>query len=101
MVTHPFHPWRGRRLRVLAARWAKGRLTFFCDAEGMRISLPQEWTDRGPEPSDQPLSVESLAVLRALVDALQSGASAGRSAPSGGSVESGESPGTSPGKGGL
>lgn len=70
MVTHPFHPLRGRELRVLAGRWHAGRLTFFCDAGGMRVSLPQDWTDRGPEPGSEPVSVESLAVLREVLDAL-------------------------------
>jgi hypothetical protein len=36
----------------------------------MRVSLPQEWTDRGPEPDSEPVSAESLAVLRALLDVL-------------------------------
>jgi hypothetical protein len=61
---------RGQELRVLAGRWRAGRLTFFCDAGGMRVSLPQEWTDRGPEPGGEPVSAESLAVLRDLLDTL-------------------------------
>ncbi|TDB76807.1 hypothetical protein E1264_38025 [Actinomadura sp. KC216] len=55
---------------MLAGRWRKGRLTFFCDAEGVRVSLPQDWTDRGPEPSAEPVSAESLTALRALLDRL-------------------------------
>jgi Family of unknown function (DUF5372) len=70
VVTHPFHPLLGQELRVLAGRWHAGRLTFFCDVRGRRVSLPQEWTDRGPEPGSEPVSAESLAVLRVLLDAL-------------------------------
>ncbi len=55
---------------MLAGRWHAGRLTFFCDAEGVRVSLPQEWTDRGPEPGSEPVSAESLAALRELLDVL-------------------------------
>ena len=55
---------------MLAGRWHAGRLTFFCDAEGMRVSLPQEWTDRSPEPGGEPVSAESLTVLRELLDTL-------------------------------
>jgi hypothetical protein len=70
VVTHPFHPLQGQELRVLAGRWYAGRLTFFCDVQGRRVSLPQEWTDRGPEPASEPVSAESLAALRAVLDAL-------------------------------
>jgi hypothetical protein len=57
-------------LRVLAGRWRGGRLTLFCDADGVRIRMPQEWTDRGPEPAEEPVSVETLAALRAVLDAM-------------------------------
>lgn len=57
-------------MRVLAGRWRGGRLTFFCDAGGVRIRMPQEWTDRGPEPAGEPVSVETLAALRAVLDAI-------------------------------
>jgi hypothetical protein len=57
-------------LRVLAGRWRAGRLTFFCDAGGVRIRMPQEWTDRGPEPAEEPVSAETLTALRGLLDTL-------------------------------
>ena len=57
-------------MRVLAGRWRGGRLTFFCDADGVRIRMPQEWTDRGPEPAEEPVSVETLTALRAVLDAI-------------------------------
>ena len=54
----------------MAELFTTARLTFFCDAGGVRVSLPQEWTDRGPEPAGEPVSAESLAALRELVDLL-------------------------------
>ena len=57
-------------MRVLAGRWRGGRLTLFCDAGGVRVRMPQEWTDRGPEPAQEAVSVETLAGLRAVLDAL-------------------------------
>ena len=45
-------------------------MTFFCDADGVRVRMPQEWTDRGPEPAEEPVSVESLTALRALLDTI-------------------------------
>ena len=74
MVTHPFHPLAGRRLRVLFARrrWCGEGVEYVCEiADARRVALRQEWTDRGPEPvAGQRVSVEGLAALRALVDAL-------------------------------
>lgn len=57
-------------MRVLAGQWRGGRLTFFCDAEGVRIRMPQEWTDRGPEPAQESVSVETLIALRAVLDTI-------------------------------
>jgi hypothetical protein len=45
-------------------------LTFFCDADGVRVRMPQEWTDRGPEPAAEPVSAETLTVLRDLLDTI-------------------------------
>ena len=45
-------------------------MTFFCDAEGVRVRMPQEWTDRGPEPAEEPVSVETLTALRAVLDTI-------------------------------
>jgi Family of unknown function (DUF5372) len=45
-VTHPFHPWRGKRF-VLATRkqnWGEDRVMFF-DAEGRLRSLLASWTN--------------------------------------------------------
>ena len=45
-------------------------MTFFCDADGVRVRVPQEWTDRGPAPAEEPVSVETLTALRALLDTI-------------------------------
>jgi Family of unknown function (DUF5372) len=73
VVTHPFHPLAGRRLPVL---WVRRRkcgegMEYVCELEGSRrVALRQEWTDRAPEPVAQRVSVEGLATLRAVLDAL-------------------------------
>jgi len=79
VVTHPFHPLRGRRLRVLGARFFAGRLTYVCEADGHRISLLQDWTDRGPEPDELRVSLESAMALRVVVDELARRCSSRRS----------------------
>jgi len=86
VVTHPFHPLAGQRLRVLFARrrWCGEGVEYVCELESARrVVLRQEWTDRGPAPAGQRVSVEGLTALRALVDAL-----AGRLADAAGKGES-------------
>lgn len=78
-VTHPFHPWRGKRF-VLATRklnWGEDRVTFF-DENGHLRSLPASWTN-----VDEPdaftraaagrsrLRMDDLARLRVLVDEIR------------------------------
>jgi hypothetical protein len=71
VVTHPFHPLVGRCLPVVLVRRTGRGLVFVCEVDGMRrVSLRQEWTDRGPEPAEQRVSADTLTALRALVDAL-------------------------------
>lgn len=50
----------------------KGGLVFVCELDGgkRRISLPQSWTDRGPEELSGRFAVEGLAAARALIDAM-------------------------------
>jgi len=44
-------------------------LSFVCEVDGVRrVTLRQEWTDRGPEPGQARLSVEGLARLREVID---------------------------------
>lgn len=50
----------------------RGVLVFVCEIEGgrRRISLPQSWTDRGPEATANRFAVDGLTAARTLVDAL-------------------------------
>jgi Family of unknown function (DUF5372) len=68
VVTHPFHPLLGQRLEVLQSRrWGASR-AYVCDGGRLgRVVLPEEATDRGPEPAERPLTLEVLAGLAALV----------------------------------
>lgn len=78
-VTHPFHPWHGRRF-VLATRkinWGEDRVMFF-DDEGHVRSLLASWTD-----VDEPdlftqaaggrsfLRADDLAALARLVEEIE------------------------------
>ena len=49
-VTHPFHPWRGRRFELIDCghRWGQWRV-FYATAEGLPAYLPASWTDMGPQ----------------------------------------------------
>ncbi|MFC4855991.1 DUF5372 family protein [Actinophytocola glycyrrhizae] len=71
VVTHPFHPLCGRELPVLFERHTRRGLWFVCEVDGRRrVTLRQEWTDRGVPAADQRLASEGLTVLRAVIDAL-------------------------------
>jgi hypothetical protein len=44
-------------------------LSFVCEVDRRRrVTVAQEWTDRGPEPMAGRVSVEGLARLRAVID---------------------------------
>jgi hypothetical protein len=45
-VTHPFHPWSGRRFEFVSVRrtWRQDRV-FFVLKDGTLTSLPTAWTD--------------------------------------------------------
>jgi len=45
-VTHPFHPWRGRRFELIdcECRWGQWRV-FYVNEEGSLAYLPASWTD--------------------------------------------------------
>jgi len=73
MVTHPFHPLSGQRLRVLferklgdglAGSWEGGR-----GDSGWR---PVSWTDRGGPAADGPLTYEVLIELAGVISAVKS-----------------------------
>ena len=68
MVTHPFHPLCGQRLEVLSERRLGASRSFVCDAGELGwLELPEEATDRGPEPHARPLSFEVLVELVGVV----------------------------------
>ena len=48
-MTHPFHPWRGRRLELIDVRlrWGQWRV-YYLAADGLTAYLPAAWTDAGP-----------------------------------------------------
>lgn len=72
-VTHPFHALAGQQLDILFVKRRGGALVFVCACGVSRsVTLRQEWTDRGGEPSEDRIAVEGLSALRALVDALVS-----------------------------
>jgi len=49
-VTHPFHPWCGRRFELIDCqrRWGQWRV-YYLTAEGNTAFLPASWTDVGPK----------------------------------------------------
>jgi hypothetical protein len=71
VVTHPFHPLLGERLEVLYVRRCAGGRRFVCDGGRLGgVSLPEEATDRGPEPADRPLTFEVLVGVAGVVAAI-------------------------------
>lgn len=48
-ITHPFHPWRGRRYEVLEHRreWGHWRV-YYLTKTARRAFFPAAWTDFGP-----------------------------------------------------
>ncbi|WP_349878195.1 DUF5372 family protein [Micromonospora sp. HUAS YX12] len=69
VITHPFHPLRGQSLVVLFTQRRRHGLFFVCEVEGRRrITVAQDWTDRGVPASSDRLAVEGLSAARALID---------------------------------
>jgi Family of unknown function (DUF5372) len=69
VITHPFHPLRGQSLVVLFTQRRRHGLFFVCEVEGRRrITVAQDWTDRGVVALSDRLAVEGLAAARALID---------------------------------
>ncbi len=72
MVTHPFHPLAGQRLRVLFERRYKATGLAFCCEGGPAgtVMMPVAWTDRGKPAAPRALGYEELVELAGLVHAL-------------------------------
>jgi hypothetical protein len=61
----------GQRLTVLFTQHKRTGLYFVCEVEGRRrVTVAQEWTDRGVPASTDRLAVEGLTAARELVDAI-------------------------------
>ena len=75
MITHPFHPRRGERLRVLKARRYRGQATLILEGgECGSFSILEDWTDKAvPTSADATrlLSAPALLELVQLVRRLQ------------------------------
>ncbi len=71
VVTHPFHPLVGERLAVLYERNGAGGRVYVCEGGPLgSVGLPEDATDRGPEPAAGALTVEVLADLAGVVAAI-------------------------------
>jgi hypothetical protein len=58
-------------LEILYVKRRGDGQVFVCDAgDGASVTLPIEWTDRGPAADEARLSRESLSELRVLVNSL-------------------------------
>jgi hypothetical protein len=69
VITHPFHPLKGQSLVVLFTQRKRHGLFFVCEVEGRRrITMAQDWTDRGVPASSDRLAVEGLSAARTLID---------------------------------
>jgi uncharacterized protein DUF5372 len=71
-VTHPFHPLRGQRLRVLFERKLAGGAAVSCEGGPLgSVMLPVAWTDRGAPAAAAPLTYEVLAELAGVILAVK------------------------------
>ncbi|NKQ58741.1 hypothetical protein HFP15_38455 [Amycolatopsis sp. K13G38] len=71
VVTHPFHPLRGRRLGVLYVKRRAGGAVFVCSGGvSGQITVPKGWTDRGEPAQTHRLTAEGLAALAVVTRAL-------------------------------
>jgi len=68
LIIHPFHLLFGCRVAVLFSKRRAGRLVFVCEGGPLgRVTVPVSWTDRGPVPAANRLTVEGLAELDTLM----------------------------------
>ncbi len=79
IITHPFHPRRGQRFRVVKARRYCGEATLILEGgEGGAFSILEDWTDRAMPTTDAAhlLSAPALLELVALVQQLKAAGAA-------------------------
>jgi len=72
LIIHPFHVLFGCRVAVLFTKRRTGRVVFVCEGGPLgRVTVPVSWTDRGPVPVANRLTVEGLAELDTLMKVLE------------------------------
>jgi hypothetical protein len=98
VITHPFHPLEGQSLVVLFTQRRRHGLFFVCEVDGRRrITVAQDWTDRGVAASSDRLAVEGLSAARALIDKIDPALAVADShelAPESGVHDGSDGPGT-------
>jgi hypothetical protein len=63
-ITHPFHPRRGQRFRVVKARRYRGEATLILEAaEGGTFSILEDWTDKAMPTGDAAHLLSAPALL--------------------------------------
>jgi hypothetical protein len=72
-ITHPFHPLRGERLKVLSSKSFNSRdILSLQNLSGRIVSIPREWTDKAdPHPYHSltsPLPILSFTHLQQLAE---------------------------------
>jgi uncharacterized protein DUF5372 len=71
VITHPFHPRRGQRFRVLKARRYRNQSTLILEGgESGTFSILEEWTDKAA-PRAEAVHLLSAAALLELVELVQ------------------------------
>ena len=73
VVTHPFHPLRQQRLRILFQRRQAGRRVYICECGERTVTLLEDWTDRGEPSVPRPLTYDRLADLHKALPAIRGG----------------------------
>jgi len=68
-ITHPFHPFRGRRLRILKRRRVSGVDTIIVQEPSRgTLAVPLEWTDQDqPDPYAFPSEAAPILECRCLL----------------------------------
>ena len=72
-LTHPFHPWRGRRFELLEQRpqWGQWRV-YYLTKTGRQAFFPAGWTDLGPlDPFVEQARGRAIARIEDLVELAQ------------------------------
>ncbi len=72
MITHPFHPRRGQRFRVLKARRYRGQATLMLEGgEAGSFSVLEAWTDQAAPTAAGAVQLLSRPALLALIELVQ------------------------------